>query len=200
MSIHKPKTAATYNPRRMKHKRTSSQPTLKEMNLNFKFLSNEVTPSGSIAPLPFSNTTKIDCSNFINYNIFNINGVLGNKAIMATTSPSLMTNTRASSRLKTARRSKQRHFQYRSPPPEELEAIEKNHPLYFKPMTESGRQRERLIKTSMSERSSKELQSILQGKDKTIQKLKNKLVILTFILGRATGKTNSKGKYARNWE
>jgi hypothetical protein len=183
MNIHKPKTAATYNPRRMRHKRTSSQPTIKGINLNYKLCSNEVTPRGMIAPLPFSNTTKIDCSNFINYNIFNINGVLGNKAIMATTSPSLLTNTRASSRLKTTRKSKRTYFDYRSPPPEELEAIEKNHPLHYKPMTESGKQRERLIKTSMSERSNKEFQTILQDKDKTIQKLKNKLVILTFISG-----------------
>ena len=200
MSIHKPKTAATYNPRRMKHRRTSSQPTLKELNLKYKFCSNEVTPRESIAPLPFSNTTKIDCSNFINYNIFNINGVLGNKAIMATTSPSLITNTRASSRLKTTRKSKRKHFDYRSPPPEDLEAIEKNHPLHYKPMTESGRQRERLIKTSMSERPSPEFQTILQDKDKTILKLKNKLVFLTFILGWTARQTRPEIEHAGDRE
>ena len=70
MSFQKPKTAApSYSNR--KHKRTSSQPSIKTTNVATNYHSRGTTPMERINFQEFCQT-KIDCSKLFNFNIFNI--------------------------------------------------------------------------------------------------------------------------------
>ena len=152
----KPRTAATGTRGRNSHRRTGSQPLLKGIS------SGQVTPFNN-QTMASSRQTKRDCSKLMNFDIFNINGVMGNKAIMATTSPSLLMNSRPRSRVKTSAK------------------LHRNHetdmgPIHHKPMTQSGMRTHRLVKSSMSDRESLKTQSLIHHKDQTITRLKAKLV------------------------
>lgn len=151
----KPKTAIPMTNRRFKNRRTTSQPLLKEMTIKYKFSSGNITPRETPPiTMPSSRQTKVDCSKLINYDIFNINGVLGNKAIMATTSPSLLTNMKSSTRLKTKSKPKRNHESEFYDNMKEIESIEASHPLHYKPMTQSGLRTDRLIQETLNARQS----------------------------------------------
>ena len=172
--ILKPRTAAATT-RSKKHRRTSSQPVLKEMTVKYKFHSGDVSPR-QVATNQSSRKTKIDCSKLMNFDIFNVNGVLGNKAIMATTSPSLFMNIRPKSRVKTTAKSKRKMGIESNFAMNDLEVEEETHPLHYKPMTENAFQTERIVKSSLSNREYMETNAIMKDKDKTILMLREKIV------------------------
>ena len=159
----KPKTAVPMANRRFNNRRTTSQPILKEMTIKYKFSSGNITPRETPPiTMPSSRQTKVDCSKLINYDIFNINGVLGNKAIMATTSPSLLTNLKSSTRLKSKSKPKRNPENEFYDNMKEIESIEASHPLHYKPMTQSGLRTERLVQEKLNSRQSTGFGSRLQ--------------------------------------
>ena len=172
----KPKTAAV-TVRRKRHRKTTSQLNLREENLHGNF--NEgITTSRNIYTYESNRRNEFDSSKLINFDIFNINGVLGNKAIMATTSPSLLLNHRPKSRIKTiAKTTRRRKIEIDSElATNNLDLIEENHPLHYRPITQSGIKTERQVKLSLSDPNTIDFQAIIRDKDSQILHLKNKLV------------------------
>lgn len=87
-----------------------------------------------------------------------------------------MMNLRPQNRLKTSSTSKRKPKDDYRNIDEDLQSIEHNHPLHFKLKTRSGLATERIVKSSISDRNSIDIQNLLYEKDKTILKLRNKLV------------------------
>lgn len=115
MNFQKPRTAVTTANRRNRHKRISSQPVIKELSLPRKYESAETSPRETPGmTLPSSRQTKVDCSKLFSNDLFKINGICGNKAIMATTSPCLFNTLRSKSRLKTSGRLRRVRVKYNS--------------------------------------------------------------------------------------
>lgn len=100
MNIQKPRTAAPGISKR-RHRRAGSQPIFEKMNFKHNFLTGQTTPiEFHTSTLPTTRETKRESSNFISNGIFNIEGFSGKIAIMATTSPSLISNFKSSRRFK----------------------------------------------------------------------------------------------------
>ena len=181
MNIQKPRTAAPVLSKR-KHRRTISQTQLEKPKIETYHPSGQTSPQKLFAStLHTSRQTKIDCSKLVTHDIFNINGVMGNKAIMATTSPSLLNNFNSMKRAKSGLRFKRQRVQHQVETlgpvsSKDIDSTEDNLPMHYKPMTHSSVRTQRLLKTSGSEHKRLDFQAMLDDKDKTINQLRNKLV------------------------
>ena len=172
MNNQKPRAVTSNNTRRPRHKRVASQPNFENISVNYRVIPKGTTSKKvPVLSRPATNQTKIDCSKFINYNIFNINGVMGNKAIMATTSPSFMVSTRNSSRVKTTAKSKRRKMQIPEPVkeetllPNEVQDNESANDQFKLMFTESGPMTQRYNPASnTASRGEREIRSSMSGR------------------------------------
>lgn len=162
----KPRTAAPISRRRIKNHRTSSQPILKEMTVKYKFNSGDASAK-NLQTMASSRQTKYDCSKLMSY--ASKQSDHDNHLSLL-----LMMNLRPKNRLKTSSTTKRKpKDDYRSID-EDMQSIEQNQPLHFKLKTRAGLDTERIVKSSISDRHS--IQNLLYEKDRTIMKLRNKLV------------------------